>query len=197
MSRVRRTYHGSRVPELIHACGKRVRFPSGTEGKRGRCPHCQEPIVVPDDGAGKQPKMHLNPPPMWEEYLDYMRGTGPPPRPVVMPSKLMLAAEADERWERSSQIRPSKFHCPNCKVRLNMDQMVCTGCGVDLRTGLQLGGTARLTEKAMETLKEVPWLVEARKQIEENGGADPVARDQDKEERARRARALAKKHRKH
>lgn len=173
------------MPELIHGCGKRVRFPSGTEGRRGRCPHCGESVLVPDDAQARQPRIHLDPPPLWSEYLAYMRGESPPPRPVVMPRKLMLAAEADEKWERQAQVRPSKFHCPSCKVRINIDQVVCTGCGVDFRSGKQLGGTARLNDKAMEYLEQVPWLAEARQALEEAGG------DED-DKAAARARLAAK-----
>lgn len=152
------------MPELIHSCGKKVRFPSGTEGKRGRCPHCGESLLVPDDGPRE--RMQLDPPPMWDEYLAYLNDEGPPPRPVVMPSRLMLATEADEKWERAADKRPSKFNCPNCKERLNVDQLICTGCGVDFRTGKQLGGKAKLNEKAMAYLEQIPWLAEARRRLE-------------------------------
>jgi hypothetical protein len=153
------------VPELVHDCGKKVRFPSGTEGKKGRCPHCQGLIEVP--GGGEELKQHtikLSPPPHWKEYEAYLNG-GPPPRPLVMPQRLMLQVDADERWDRQAQKIQSKFHCPACRERVWIDQVICTKCGVDFRTGLVLGKNAKLNEKGMRYLQDIPWLAEARKQL--------------------------------
>lgn len=147
------------MPELTHECGKRVRFPSGTEGRCGKCPHCGERLVVPGDASQPaQRAIKLDPPPNWEEYLAYLEDRGPAPRAFVLPSKLMLKTEADERWERQAQVRPSKFRCPSCKERLQMDQLICTSCGLDLRTGRLMGGSSKLNPKGMAYLRQIPWL---------------------------------------
>lgn len=152
------------MPELVHDCGKRVRFPSGTEGRRGRCPHCGKSVEVPEasaDGLAAQ-RVELPPPPDWDEYLAYLEDRGPPPRPTIMPHKLMLQAEADEKWERQAEVRPSRFSCPACRARINMDQVICTGCGVDFRTGYTVDRSARLNEKGLAYLEQLPWLDQAR-----------------------------------
>ena len=150
------------MPELIHGCGKRVRFPSGTEGRRGKCPHCGGRVEVP--GSDETPaRIMLDPPPHWAQYLAYLEDRGPPPRPLVMPSKLMLQTEADERWDRQAEVVPSKYFCPSCKERINVDQVICTKCGLDYRTGLVLGKNVRLNEKGMKYLKDIPWLEDARR----------------------------------
>lgn len=154
------------MPELVHDCGKKVRFPSGTEGRRGKCPHCGGSVEVPeasDSGLAPMPRIELTPPPNWGEYQAYLEGTGPPPRPVVMPHKLMLQAEADEKWERQAEVRPSRFNCPACRSRINMDQVICTGCGVDFRTGFTVDKSAKLNEKGMTYLEQIPWLDDARR----------------------------------
>lgn len=149
------------MPELVHDCGKTVRFPPGTEGKKGKCPHCGGRVDVPltDEAA---PSFHLLPPPNWDEYQAYLDDRGPPPRETIMPHNLMLKTEADEKWERSAKIRPSKFFCPSCKERINVDQVICTKCGVDFRTGLVLGKSVKLNEKGMKYLLDIPWLADAR-----------------------------------
>jgi hypothetical protein len=161
-------YHGP-VPELLHECGKTVRFPSGTEGKKGKCPHCGGQILVP--------------------YQTYFEGTGPAPKPMVLPNKLMLQAEADERWERQAESRPSRFHCPVCRNRINVDQVICTKCGLDYRTGVVLGKNQRLNEKGLTYLRDIPWLVEARRALAE---APPEPKEKDNSLRAKAPRKRRK-----
>lgn len=158
------------MPELVHGCGKRVRFPSGTEGRRGRCPHCGESVIVPDESPVE--RVQLEPPPDWAEYLAYLQGTGPQPSMKLMPSRIMLKTDADAAWERQAEVRPSKFSCPACKARINMDQVLCVGCGVDFRTGKVLGGTARLNDKGMAYLEQIPWLDAARREAEAGDGGE-------------------------
>lgn len=154
------------MPELLHDCGKTVRFPSGTEGRKGKCPHCGGKVTVPnDDSVPAQKSIHLDPPGHWEEYLAYFEDRAPAPRPMVMPKELMLQAEADERWERQATTRPSRFHCPVCRNRINVDQVICTKCGLDYRTGVVLGKNQRLNEKGLTYLRDIPWLVEARRAL--------------------------------
>jgi hypothetical protein len=154
------------VPELTHDCGKTVRFPSGMEGRKGRCPHCGGGLRVPDTGElPPQKKIQLAPPPHWEAYQAYLEDRGPAPRPLVMPKNLMLQAEADERWERQAQFVPSKFWCPVCKDRMSVDQILCTKCGLDFRTGHVIGKNQKVSAKGMAYLKDIPWLVEARKAL--------------------------------
>ncbi len=112
-----------------------------------------------------QKTIQLSPPPHWEAYLAYLEDRGPPPRPMVMPQNLMLQTEADERWERRAELRPSKFFCPSCKDRMSIDQVLCTKCGLDFRTGHVMGKNAKLAPKGMAYLKEVPWLIDARKSL--------------------------------
>src|SRR5438270_5499764 len=35
------------MPELVHSCGKKLKFPDGSEGKKGKCPGCGQPVEVP------------------------------------------------------------------------------------------------------------------------------------------------------
>lgn len=150
------------VPELVHECGRRLKFPPGAEGKKGRCPHCGAQVEVPGNRSSQPPpRMHLDPPTHWDEYQAYLDDKGPAPRPLVMPQKLMLQAEAEEVWERRSQVRWSKFRCPSCKERIYIDQLVCLACGLDFRTGAVLGKQAKLNEKGMEYLTQIPWLADA------------------------------------
>ncbi len=147
------------VPELVHSCGKRVTFPSGTEGRRGKCPHCGERVLVPGEaGRPAQRTIHLDPPPQWDAYLAYLEDRGPPPREFVLPSKLMLKADADQRWEQQATSRPSRFRCPSCRERLQVDQIVCTECGLDLRSGRLTTGKGKLNAKGMAYLAKIPWL---------------------------------------
>lgn len=181
------------MPELVHDCGKKVRFPSGTEGKKGRCPHCGGRLIVPEGDAYQQHKIKLDPPPNWQSYLDYLNDRTGPPREAIMPSKLMLAAEADEKWERQASRVPSKFLCPSCKNRLMVDEILCTKCGLDLRTGKLLGGSAQVNPKGMTYLRKIPWLREARRKLKEDGDVlQAPAKDAEPEAPSRSANLRAK-----
>ncbi|MDC3379422.1 hypothetical protein OAX78_03975 [Planctomycetota bacterium] len=154
------------MPELQHECGKRVKFPPGTEGRRGKCPHCGGAVNVPLGPSPHAQKEHtLDPPDHWEDYVAYLEDRGPPPRPLVMPMQLMLKTEADEKWDSRKDVRPSKFACPACRMRMNVNQIVCTKCGLDFRTGYVLGQQAKVNEKGMIYLAGIPWLEEAREEL--------------------------------
>ena len=173
------------MPELVHECGRRLKFPPGAEGKRGRCPHCGGQVEVPGNRTCAPPaRMHLDPPMHWDEYQAYLDGRGPAPRPLVMPQKLMLQTEAEEVWERRSQVRWSKYRCPSCKERVYIDQLVCLACGLDFRTGMVLGKQAKLNEKGMAYLAEIPWLADAPPPPQPDGDDDD---DDDRDGRALKA----------
>ena len=112
-----------------------------------------------------QKQIQLSPPPHWEAYKAYLEDRGPPPRPLIMPKNLMLKTEADERWDRQAELRPSRFFCPSCKDRMSIDQILCIKCGLDFRTGHVMGKNAKLAPKGMAYLKTIPWLQDARKQL--------------------------------
>ena len=43
-----------------------------------------------------------------------------------------------------------------------VDQIICTKCGLDFRTGHVLGQNVKVSAKGMTYLKTIPWLEEAR-----------------------------------
>ena len=154
------------MPELVHECGKRLKFPPGAEGKKGRCPQCGGQVVVPShQTAVSTEKFHLDPPADWAKFQAYLDGTGPAPERLIMPANLMLQTEADEKWERRSEVRWSKWRCPSCKERVYIGQVICMDCGLDFRTGHILDKQAKLNEKGMAYLKDIPWLNEARAEM--------------------------------
>jgi hypothetical protein len=56
--------------------------------------------------------------------------------------------------------------------RINMDQLLCTGCGVDFRTGYTVDKSAKLNEKGMAYLAQIPWLADAKPSEDEDEGED-------------------------
>ena len=94
-----------------------------------------------------------------------------------MPSKLMLKDDADEHWEQRSQVVWSRYHCPACKERIMIQQLVCTKCGLDFRTGVVLGQKMKVNEKGMQYLAGISWVREARQAPGDDDGDDgrPVA----------------------
>lgn len=175
------------MPELQHDCGKTVRFPPGTEGKRGKCPHCGGRVQVPGKTEPEE-RIELDPPPYWEDYLAYLEDRGPPPRPLIMPSKLMLKEDADEHWEQRSQVVWSRYNCPVCKERIQIQQLVCTKCGLDFRSGIVLGQKMRVNDKGMEYLAGISWVQEARDNpdaVDDDGPDRPLAPRRRKKRRLR------------
>ncbi|MCA8924315.1 MAG: hypothetical protein KDD82_21070 [Planctomycetes bacterium] len=151
------------MPELVHTCGKRLKFPPGAEGRTGRCPQCGGEVLVPNHQTSVGPgTFQLTPPPDWPAFLAYLEDRGPAPERLIMPANLMLQTEADEKWERRSEVRWSKWRCPSCKERVYIGQIVCLACGLDFRTGHILDKQAKLNEKGMTYLQDIPWLKEAR-----------------------------------
>jgi hypothetical protein len=55
---------------------------------------------------------------------------------------------------------------------MNVDQIICTKCGLDFRTGHVLGKNAKLSPKGMAYLKTIPWLDEARRAYSKELKAD-------------------------
>lgn len=170
------------MPSIVHSCGAKLHFPTEMAGRKGRCPTCGEMVAVPleseirDTRRGLAPrassgtspslpgarpkKMHLDPPTHWAQYQAFIDGKGPNPRPLVVPANLLLKDEADAKWEAAlAKGAPSKFQCPGgCKERLEVGAMVCTKCGLDLRTGRTLDGKTKINEAGLEYLKRIPWL---------------------------------------
>src|SRR5439155_13695938 len=104
-------------------------------------------------------RMHLDPQPHWDQYQAFLDGKGPNPRPLIVPANLMLKDEADAKWEAElKKGAPSKFVCPGCKERLEVAAMVCTKCGLDLRSGRTLDGKTKVNEAGLDYLKKIPWL---------------------------------------
>ena len=45
------------MPEIVHACGKKLRFPDGSEGRKGKCPSCGGPVEVPRVSPAAEPEL--------------------------------------------------------------------------------------------------------------------------------------------
>jgi hypothetical protein len=91
----------------------------------------------------------------------------------------MLKDDADKKWAEGLQKPPpSKYHCPGCKTRLDMNVLVCTGCGLDLRTGRTVDGKGKVSPEGDAYLGKIPWVAEAREKLgdedepEEDAGGD-------------------------
>lgn len=164
------------MPSIVHGCGAKLHFPREMAGRKGRCPTCGDAVEIPIDSgirdarpglapspaAAAAPKMQLEPPPHWEQYQAFLDGKGPNPRPLVMPANLLLKEEADAKWEAAEKKgAPSKFLCPGCKDRLEVGAMVCTKCGLDLRSGRTLDGKTKVNDAGLDYLKKISWLKDA------------------------------------
>jgi hypothetical protein len=178
------------MPEIVHACGKKLKFPEGSEGKKGKCPNCGGPVEVPRVTAAEaappspsppgaaparsglapalklkasdEQKIELDPPPNWDQFQAYLDGKGPSPRGFVVPANLMLATEADEQWKRAEAMGPpSKYKCPGCQKTIHVGDLVCLACGIDFRLGRTVDGEKKLTDAGNQYLKQIPWLKDA------------------------------------
>ncbi|HBP23755.1 MAG TPA: hypothetical protein DEA08_39000 [Planctomycetes bacterium] len=77
-----------------------------------------------------------------------------------------------------------------CRTRINVDQVICTKCGLDYRTGIVLGKNQRLNEKGLNYLRDIPWLAEARASMQDAPG---VELEDDEDNRKLRAKAPRKR----
>jgi hypothetical protein len=190
------------MPSITHDCGAKLHFPREMAGRRGRCPTCGNAVDIPIDsgvreirgGLAPAPKpaappaapppppsfpsrtkaIQLEPPPDWPMYQAFLDGTGPTPRPLVVPANLMLKDEADAKWAAAQKKgAPSKFICAGCRDRLEVGALVCMKCGLDLRTGRTLDGKNQVNERGMEYLRTIPWLQNVPEDF------DPSADDDD------------------
>ena len=104
------------MAEIACTCGARLEAGDESAGGRGRCPVCGKVVAVPS--AAPQP---------------LGRGRGEP-------GELRLACEAggpDAALEAATT-EPGALVCPACKGLLMPDAVLCTRCGLDLRTGEKL-----------------------------------------------------------
>lgn len=193
------------MPEIVHECGARLKFAPGMEGRKGRCPTCGLAVVVPGTRAPGAPSgatpmlaksspeatggrhalwtgdtsVTLEPPPNWTVYEAFLEGKTPPPREAVIPATIMLKDEADAKWEAGlAKPPPSKFHCPGCKTRLDVGVLVCTGCGLDLRTGRNVDGKTKVTPEGEAYLAKIPWVSEAREKAKAGEEAGEAEKDE-------------------
>jgi hypothetical protein len=149
------------------------------------------PAASASTTAGRHPawsgdsSIALDPPKNWDAYEAYLVGKTPPPRDAVIPANIMLKDEADAKWEAGmAKPPPSKFFCPGCKTRLDVGVLVCTGCGLDLRTGRNVDGKTKVTPEGEVYLSKIPWVAEAREKLEAETNDDEGA-DGDAKKKAR------------
>jgi hypothetical protein len=144
------------------------RHPAVGSAAKGRSPHWRGDTTVA-----------IEPPSNWADWETYLAGKGEAPKASVIPANIMLKDDADAKWSAGMQkAPPSKYHCPGCKTRLEVKQLVCTGCGLDLRTGRSVDGKTKVTPEGDAYLAKIPWVAEAR--AEEEGEDEEDGEDDGK-----------------
>lgn len=79
------------MPEIVHACGKKLTFPPGSEGRKGKCPRCGGPVEVPKVSAAYTASE--------EAFIDReaLPGQKAPPPPPPPPAGVAPAGVAPEK----------------------------------------------------------------------------------------------------
>jgi hypothetical protein len=150
---------------------------SGTHAALPKASPVPQPPAPPAPGRSPtwrgDPTITLEPPENWASYEAYLDGKTEAPINAVIPANIMLRDEADAKWEAGmSKPPPSKYHCPGCKTRLDVGQLVCTGCGLDMRTGKSVDGKLRVSDEGEAYISKIPWVANARAGGDEGGEDD-------------------------
>lgn len=137
------------------ACGKKIGVPPTAAGKRAKCPKCGAVVPIPvielDDGPGDdilalEPNAHDRPLSLVSEAnvgIFKFKDEPPPPAapPATQPSASVSAASPSDSF--ASPLPPEPVDsgprvCPCCQQSLPPNAIICTDCGINLRTGRSL-----------------------------------------------------------
>lgn len=104
------------------ACGKRIAVPASAAGRKARCPQCKATVTIP--GAAPVDALDLS---------SLSRGD------AVPEDELLRIAPVEDTPRESSMVMPADLgpprKCPICKREWPSRAIICTDCGVDLKTG--------------------------------------------------------------
>ena len=117
------------------SCGKKLRTKDDAAGKRVKCPACGKPVQVPGGQAAPRAK-----------------APGAPRPPAPAPQRPEPASDfgLQPHPEDEPEDKPTGSPCPHCHVPLPVGAVICTTCGLDLRTGKAFARPKTLMEK-------IPW----------------------------------------
>src|SRR4051794_436150 len=93
-------------------CGKRLKAPANSVGRKAKCPKCGNILVV-----------EAPPPPPEEEAVD--DGFDPD----------ALYDLANHEAQQAATAEANESRCPNCAMLMQSGGILCTNCGYDVRKG--------------------------------------------------------------
>jgi DNA-directed RNA polymerase subunit RPC12/RpoP len=128
-------------------CGKKLKAPAGSEGRKARCPDCGTTLIVK---AG-QPRAAVAParPPSAAPKIaapvapPTPHRPSPPPLGIPMPPPLPIPVQ-DDPFDALSELAAQASsapaisdepRCPHCSLPMAGDAVLCVNCGYDRRTG--------------------------------------------------------------
>ncbi len=164
---------GSTVPiDVQCSCGKRLKAPDNSAGKRGKCPACGQSLLI----AASSPAVPV-----------FAKQTAPAKRPASRPPELSIAPipdsllpemladrptgsrQADEDDFRVEALAPLPSQvelmrralapkndgppktCPSCKREYPSSAKLCTNCGIDLASGRSIRVSQAIDEEYLYT----------------------------------------------
>jgi hypothetical protein len=109
---------------VVCACGKKLKAPAGSAGKKARCPACGNILLLTTSAAGGTPSV-----------VTTARSVAKPP--ATNPADddgLSAMYDLAEQAQAASAVA-DVARCPQCKSPWDDGAVLCTNCGYDTRTG--------------------------------------------------------------
>ena len=152
---------------VVCSCGKKLKAPATSAGKKARCPACGAVVrLIPGESVASAlatarsaaPAAAASPSPARVGGDKPRTSTAPrkPPAPTRRekpvqtdlsdqdPDGLSALYELSEQAETAAVV-PDAPMCPSCRARMDSNAVLCTSCGYDTRSG-----------KAIKTAKAAP-----------------------------------------
>ncbi|MGE4158994.1 MAG: hypothetical protein AB7F75_07840 [Planctomycetota bacterium] len=149
------------------SCGKVFQAPDNLAGKSVKCPGCSKPLKVPGPAAVPKSAATATKPPAGPAKPSAtpakpVPAAKPAPAKSAAPAKPApakpMAKPASKPVAAGSVKKPAKefdfdepevsVRCPKCQVNISPTDVICTGCGTNLKTGLSMKKTEKGEEEA-------------------------------------------------
>ncbi len=121
------------------ACGKKLKAPAASAGKKARCPACGSIMVLTANGSARAPVAAQSSTVSRKAptaAASAPRPTRSPAAPIATPPAHddNLGAMYDLAEQASSTSAPAAVRCPQCKSPMDDGAVLCTNCGYDTRS---------------------------------------------------------------
>lgn len=144
------------------SCGKVIQAPDNLAGKSVKCPGCSKPVKVPGAAPASKSAATAKPAPAPAKPATASKPgavakpavsakapakpAAPKPAAVAKPAASFAAKKPVKDFDIEEMEVAAR--CPKCQVNISPTDVICTGCGTNLKTGMAMKKTEKGDEEA-------------------------------------------------